>query len=110
MSGCGMTGPYGYRCTHHENGEHVARGTEPDSFAEAWPADDRPVHVAGAKIALPAIMTAHQAAMVGFARRTLQILESQKEWSSDTPDDIASAAYAAELAHNNEYGEFTAND
>lgn len=37
LTGCGQTGPYGYRCTHHENGEHIARGTEPDSFAEAWP-------------------------------------------------------------------------
>ena len=36
-AGCGLTGPYGYRCTHHESGEHVARGTEPGSFGEAWP-------------------------------------------------------------------------
>ena len=35
--GCGAVGPEGYRCTHHEKGEHVARGTEPGSFAEAWP-------------------------------------------------------------------------
>ena len=35
--GCGKIGPYGYRCTHHLNGEHIARGTESGSFAEAWP-------------------------------------------------------------------------
>ncbi len=35
-SGCGATGPNGYACTHHENGQHVARGTESGSFAEAW--------------------------------------------------------------------------
>lgn len=40
MQGCGATGPHGYRCTHHENDEHVARGTEPGSFAEAWPIDN----------------------------------------------------------------------
>lgn len=37
VEGCGAQGPYGYLCTHHENGQHVARGTEPDSFAESWP-------------------------------------------------------------------------
>jgi hypothetical protein len=37
LDGCGAVGPYGYRCTHHENGHHVARGTEKDSFGEAWP-------------------------------------------------------------------------
>ena len=35
-SGCGTVGPQGYRCTHHENGEHVVRGTEPGSWAESW--------------------------------------------------------------------------
>jgi hypothetical protein len=37
LDGCGAIGPEGYRCTHHEHGEHVARGTEPDSWADAWP-------------------------------------------------------------------------
>jgi hypothetical protein len=35
--GCGATGPHGYRCTEHANGEHIARGTVAGSFAEAWP-------------------------------------------------------------------------
>lgn len=39
--GCGAIGPEGYRCTSHEEGQHVARGTEPDSFAEAWPITEK---------------------------------------------------------------------
>jgi hypothetical protein len=37
ITGCGKTGPEGYRCTRHENGLHVARGLTLDSWAEQWP-------------------------------------------------------------------------
>ena len=37
VTGCGETGPDGYRCTRHENGLHVARGLTLDSWAEEWP-------------------------------------------------------------------------
>jgi hypothetical protein len=37
ITGCGAIGPLGYRCTRHENGEHVARGLTLESFGEAWP-------------------------------------------------------------------------
>ncbi len=33
--GCGMSGPEGYCCTHHENGKHVARGYS--RLFETWP-------------------------------------------------------------------------
>ncbi len=39
--GCGAEGPHGYRCTHHKNGQHEARGTERGSLAEAWPIESR---------------------------------------------------------------------
>ena len=38
--GCGAKGPHGYRCTHHSDIEHISRGSNPGSFAEAWPLDD----------------------------------------------------------------------
>lgn len=41
-TGCGAVGPAGYRCTSHENGHHVARGTEPGSFADSWPLASQP--------------------------------------------------------------------
>lgn len=35
--GCGQTGPNGYKCTHHNESEHLARGTEENSLAVSWP-------------------------------------------------------------------------
>jgi hypothetical protein len=37
ITGCGVEGPLGYRCTRHEGGLHVARGLTLDSWAEEWP-------------------------------------------------------------------------
>ena len=37
LPGCGAIGPRGYACTEHDYGYHIARGTEPGSFAEEWP-------------------------------------------------------------------------
>lgn len=38
--GCGAEGPEGYRCTEHRGGEHIARGPDPETFAETWPLRD----------------------------------------------------------------------
>jgi hypothetical protein len=43
-------------------------------------------------------LSLHQAAMIGFARATLQILQSEHDWSADTLDQISAAAIKAELA------------
>ncbi len=34
--GCGDLSPRGYRCTHHNATEHLARGIEPDSLGDSW--------------------------------------------------------------------------
>ena len=65
-AGCGATGPEGYRCTGHRDGEHVAQGVHPGSVAEVWPI------VSGHEGA------ARTAAMRGEARR-LRVLEFEAQ-------------------------------
>lgn len=51
-------------------------------------------------------MTKKQELLIKFAERTLAILEQQKDWSSDTPEDIAVQAMNLGLAETDENGEF----
>ena len=42
-----------------------------------------------------------------FGQQVLDIMEADKEWGSDTLEEISSRAYALDLAGSNEYHEFT---
>jgi hypothetical protein len=61
ITGCGEVGPLGYLCTRHEEGQHVARGLELDSFAEAWPIDP--------ELPVPDGDGAHDLGPLGICRR-----------------------------------------
>lgn len=54
----------------------------------------------------PPRLSTKEEALLLFAKRTLVILETHEEWSSDIPDEIAQAAFAGDVAHTDASGMF----
>lgn len=52
------------------------------------------------------VVTPHQAAMLGFARAALQIMQENDEWGVDVLDEIADRAQCAGLADADDDGFF----
>lgn len=55
-------------------------------------------------------ITRKQLKLIEFAEYTLATLEQEKDWSSDTTEEIATAAMDMGLAHTNGDGEFATKE
>lgn len=80
-------------------------GTWPDGKPKEWIGDDTvPLDPKVCAAVYMAVMDKK----IQFAEKTIELLESSTEWSSDTPENIASLAFALHLAEIGDNGLFKA--